>query len=158
MTRRSLLGMLVLGASMVGASVVAIPAFLMSLSPVFQSRRQSLWRSVGRLEDYAIGAMHEGAIAGDRKTWPHSFREQAVFIWRRTEADLVVFSRSCTDLGCPLDYDHGSACFFCACHGGVFAQDGGRLAGPPNKPMHRYVHRVRDGMLEIDVTSLPPAV
>ena len=30
------------------------------------------------------------------------------------------------------------------------------MAGPPNKPLYRYANRVRDGVLEIDLFSLPP--
>jgi menaquinol-cytochrome c reductase iron-sulfur subunit len=156
MNRRSLLGLLVAGAGAIVAGVVGIPALLTGLSPALQPRRREAWRPVGRLDDFPVGAVREGVIPADGKAWPRTFRRQAVFVWRRSEADLVVFSRSCTDLGCPLDYEPGSACFFCPCHGGIFAQDGERLAGPPNGPMHRYAHRVRDGVLEIDVSSIPP--
>ena len=103
-----------------------------------------------------MGEVQQAYLSVDRAGWPRSFRRQAVFVWQRSESRFVVFSRSCTDLGCPLDYDPGSTCFFCPCHGGIFGQDGERLAGPPNRPMYRYAHRVRDGVLEIDVSSIPP--
>jgi menaquinol-cytochrome c reductase iron-sulfur subunit len=156
-TRRTFFGQLVAGASLLVAGIVGIPALLTGLSPALQSRRRETWRPVGRLDEFPIGAVHQGVIPADRDVWPRSFGQQAVFVWRRSEANLVVFSRSCTDLGCPLDYDRGSACFFCPCHGGIFAQDGERMAGPPNGPMHRYVHRIRAEVLEIDVSSIPPA-
>jgi Rieske Fe-S protein len=155
MTRRSFFGLLVAGASLLVAGVVAVPALLLGLSPALRRRRQEIWRPVGRLDDFPVAAVQEGVISREAKSWPRSFRQQAVFVWRRTESDLVVFSRSCTDLGCPLDYDQGSACFFCPCHGGIFAPDGQRLAGPPNGSMFRYAHRVRDGVLEVDVSSIP---
>ena len=158
MRRRTFFGLLVTGAGALVAGVVGVPALLAGLSPALQPRRREAWRPVGRLNDFPTGAVHEGEIAADRKTWPRSFRNRAVFVWRRSADDLVVFSRSCTDLGCPLDYDPGSTCFFCPCHGGIFAQNGERLAGPPNGPMYRYAHRLRDGVIEIDVTSLPPGV
>jgi menaquinol-cytochrome c reductase iron-sulfur subunit len=156
MNRRSFFGLFVTGGAVLAAGMVGIPALLTGLSPALQGRRHPVWRPVGRLEDFAVGAVYQGLIPADRQGWPRSLGRQAVFVWRRSEAEMVVFSRSCTDLGCPLDYDAGSACFFCPCHGGIFAQDGQRLAGPPNRPMHRYVHRLRDGVIEIDVTSLPP--
>jgi menaquinol-cytochrome c reductase iron-sulfur subunit len=156
MTRRIFFGLLVTGGAVLVAGVVGIPAFLSGLSPALQSRRREAWRSVGRLSDFPSGAVSVGVIPADRDVWPRSLPRQAIFVWRRSEADLVVFARSCTDLGCPLDYDPGSTCFFCPCHGGIFAQDGERLAGPPNGPMIRYAHRVHDGNLEIDVSSIPP--
>jgi menaquinol-cytochrome c reductase iron-sulfur subunit len=155
MTRRSFFGLLISGVTAVVASIVGIPALLSGLSPALQPRRRETWRSVGRLNDFPIGAVQEGVIVPDPKAWPRTLRRQAVFVWRRSEAECIVFSRSCTDLGCPLHYDRGSACFFCPCHGGIFAQNGERLAGPSNGPMFRYAHRIRDGVVEIDLTSIP---
>lgn len=158
MSRRSFLGLFVAGGSLLVASVVAVPAVLMGLSPALRPRRPEAWRAIGRVDDFPIGEVHEHVIPRDGKDWPRSFPQRPVFVWRRSETELVVFSRSCTDMGCPLNYDRGSACFFCPCHGGIFAQDGQRLAGPPNGPMFRYAHRVRDGVIEIDVTSVPRGV
>jgi menaquinol-cytochrome c reductase iron-sulfur subunit len=155
MTRRSLFGLLVSGGAMVIASVIAIPALLFGLSPAMQLRRRETWRPVGLLSDFPLGSVQVGEVTGDLKVWPRSFRRQAVFVSRRSDTELSVFSRSCTDLGCPLAYDPGSTCFFCPCHGGIFTQDGARLAGPPNGPMYRYAHRIRDGVLEIDISSVP---
>jgi menaquinol-cytochrome c reductase iron-sulfur subunit len=107
------------------------------------------------VHEFPVEAVAEAVLPRDAEAWPRPLEEQAVFVWRRSEADVVVFSRSCTDLGCPLDYDRGSTCFYCPCHGGVFTQDGQRLTGPPNAPMYRYSHRVRDGVLEIDLSSIP---
>jgi menaquinol-cytochrome c reductase iron-sulfur subunit len=68
----------------------------------------------------------------------------------------VVFSRNCTDASCPVVFDAGSDCFLCPCHGGVFSKDGTPLHGPPPRPLWRYAARVRAGVLEIDLNSLPP--
>ena len=156
MTRRFLLELVVTGAGMLVAGVVAIPTLLTGLSPAIKPRRREIWRPIGPLADIPIGLVQEKAIPTDRNAWPRSLKRHALFVRRRSETDLVILSRSCTDLGCPLDYDPGSSCFFCPCHGGIFAQDGERLAGPPNRPMHRYAHRIRDDVLEIDISSIPP--
>jgi menaquinol-cytochrome c reductase iron-sulfur subunit len=157
MTRRSVLGILVGAATLVAGGIVGIPALLAGLSPVFWVPQKKVWQPVGQLNEFPIGAVSDSTMLTQRETWPRSFRRRAVFVWRRNEAEVVVFSRSCTDLGCPLTYDRGSACFLCPCHGGIFRQDGERLGGPPGKPMHRYVYRIRDGVLEIDLASIPPA-
>jgi menaquinol-cytochrome c reductase iron-sulfur subunit len=149
--------MLVTAGSLVAGGIVGIPALLAGLSPIFRASQRSSWRPLGQIHEFPIGAVSDGELLGRRDTWPRTFSRAAVFVWRRSEPEIVVFSRSCTDLGCPLTYDRGSTCFLCPCHGGIFRQDGERLAGPPGKPMHRYAHRVRDGALEIDVNSVPPA-
>jgi len=158
MTRRFFTGLIVAGGSAVLAGIVGVPAFILGLSPVLQRGRGERWRHVGKLEEFPLGKVQQSPFPADRTDWPRPAPGQAVFVWRRTQDSVVVFSQSCTDLGCPLNYDPGSACFFCPCHGGIFAQDGDRLAGPTNKSMYRFTHRIRDGVLEIDVASLPPGV
>lgn len=143
---------------MILAGIVGVPTFILGLSPLLQRRRQQRWRRVGQLDEFPLGAIQQAHLAVDRMAWPRTFPDQAVFVWRETQDSVVVFSRSCTDLGCPLNYDPGSTCFFCPCHGGIFAQNGERLAGPTNRSMYRFAHRIRDGVLEIDMGSLPPGV
>lgn len=155
MNRRLFSGLLVTVGATVVAGIVGIPALLASFSPAFQRRRPEEWRPIGHLEDFPIGEVRQWQISRDGNAWPRSFREQAVFVWRSSATDCVVFSRTCTDLGCPLQYDSGSTCFFCPCHGGVFAQNGERLGGPPDRPMYRYAHRIRAGLVEIDLASIP---
>ena len=150
--------MLVAGGSAILAGIVGIPALVLGLSPILQHRLQGRWRRVGRLDEFPVGRVQPAQLVADRTDWPRSLPRQAVFVWRQSADSVVVFSRSCTDLGCPLDYDPGSACFFCPCHGGIFAQDGHRLAGPTDRPMYRYAHRISEGVLEIDLASLPPGV
>ncbi len=137
------------------AAVIAIPALVMGLSPTFPARRREKWRAVGPVRDFEdVVVLRQ--VETDPQVWPRSFRKQAVFVCLQSE-QLRVLSRTCTDLGCPLTFDPGSTCFYCPCHGGIFAGDGSRLAGPPNGPMHQYAHRVRDGVLEIDLSSVPPS-
>jgi len=158
MKRRTLLNLFVAGGGMLVSGIVAIPALLTGLSPALQPSRRESWRPIGPLNEVPIGTVQDGAIVAEPDSWPRTLPGKSVFIWRPSAEELVVFSRSCTDLGCPLDHEAGSGCYFCPCHGGIFAPDGERLAGPPNRPMDRYAHRVRDGVLEIDVSSLPPGV
>jgi menaquinol-cytochrome c reductase iron-sulfur subunit len=91
-----------------------------------------------------------------RGDWARSLGEKGVFVWRASEEEVVVFSRNCTDLSCPVTWDPGSNWFYCPCHGGIFAQDGTNVAGPPTRPLYRYANRVQNGVLEIDLLSLPP--
>lgn len=157
MTRRRFAELLAAACSLFIAGAVGIPALVAGLSPALRARRGESWQPIGRVDGFPTGAVRQAIIKVNRTAWPRSFGPEAVFVWRSSESDLVVFSRSCTDLGCPLNYDPRSACFFCPCHGGIFSQDGKRLAGPPKGPMYRYAHRVRNEVLEIDTSSIPPA-
>jgi menaquinol-cytochrome c reductase iron-sulfur subunit len=155
MTRRTALKWAIHSAGFVGAAVVAIPSLLTGLSPALRGRGP-LWRSIGALEGFPVGTTRKALVDRFTDSWPAPVTPQAVYVWRVSAEEVVVFSRSCTDLGCPVTHDPGSGVFFCPCHGGIFAQDGERMAGPPPRPLYRYATRVRDGVVEIDLRSAPP--
>jgi menaquinol-cytochrome c reductase iron-sulfur subunit len=157
MFRRSFFGLLVTTGGAIAAGIIAIPAAITGLSPILRPHRRNAWRAVGRLDSFPIGSVQTTKVAGGQR-WPRPLPAEAVFVWRPTSDDLVVFSRRCTDLACPLQHDAGSGCFFCPCHGGIFSQSGEVMAGPPDRPMDRYASRVREGIVEIDLASLPPGV
>jgi menaquinol-cytochrome c reductase iron-sulfur subunit len=141
---------------MITAGVLGAAGIAAALSPVLKGRRRETWREVGPLDDFPAGRMSEATVAAPRDRWAQRYLARGVYVWRPEEGEIVVFSGNCTDLSCPLHFDQGSECFFCPCHGGIFARDGQRMAGPPNRPLYRFANRLRDGVLEVDLDSLPP--
>lgn len=160
MVRRDLLKKLFsIGSEAAVAGVIGVPAVISLLSPILKRRTAPRWRPLGKVEGFPVGKITKAVMNPSRGDWAGSIREQAVYVWRKRGDEFVVFSRSCTDVGCPVNYDDGSRCFFCPCHGGIFAQGGEPMAGPPPRPLYRYATRVRDGdILEIDLRSVPPMV
>lgn len=156
MDRRRLLARLVGAGGSVIAAIVAVPAILSAFSPSLQRRNKEAWRDVGDLADFDTDQVQPAIVRVGREDWSRTLEEKTVYVWRREGEDPVVFSRNCTDLSCPVHFDPGSECFFCPCHGGIFAKDGTPMAGPPRVPLYRYATRVREGRLEIDLRSLPP--
>lgn len=155
MTRRELLKRLIQAGGAAYAAVLALPALIYTLAPL-GDRRQALWRAVGTLTAFPVGGVQQAAVPLPHPEWAKGTLEQGVYVWRPSATELVVFSRSCTDLGCPLGWDPGGEVYLCPCHGGIFAKDGARMAGPPKHPMYRYLTRIRGGQLEIDLRSVPP--
>lgn len=156
MNRRTLLGLVVQASGVAAAGVVGVPAVITAFSPMIKARQGQVWRRVAALDGFPVGEVTEGLIDPTRETWPPAVSPQAVYVWRPSADEVIVFSRSCTDLGCPVNYDSGSKCFLCPCHGGIFDQNGERMAGPPYRPLYRYDVRIRDGVIEVDLNSLPP--
>lgn len=154
--RRKMLTVLLGAGGAFWGGVVGIPALLAAFTPAFRSERGPLWRTLGRLDDFTIGAVEQAVFRVRRGGWGKPLDEKSVYVWRQSEDEAVVYSRNCTDLSCPVTYDGGSECFFCPCHGGIFAKDGTPMAGPPPRPLYRYDARVRAGRLELDANSLPP--
>ncbi len=135
--------------------LVVLPTVLSALSPLRSRSRASRWRSAGRLEEFEVGRVQPAVVDIQRRDWSRSLDSKTVFVYRRSLEEVVVYSRSCTDLSCPLVFDSGSECFFCPCHGAIFGKEGMPMKGPPSEPLFRYEARVRDGELEIDLSSLP---
>lgn len=159
MERRTMMKWMVRAIGLAAAAMIGIPALVASFSPAWMSRpRKKVWRSIGFLEEFPVGEMRKIIVALPEEKWGNALREKAVYAWRPSAGEMVVYSRNCTDLGCPLTFDPGSQCFFCPCHGGIFDKNGERLAGPPSRPMYRFAVRSDNDEVEIDLESVPPMV
>jgi menaquinol-cytochrome c reductase iron-sulfur subunit len=155
MDRRTLMkwGLRTIGAATAG--MMGVPVAVTLLAPA-RRPREPLWRPVGPLDGFSPGSVTPAVVEVPQPGWTGAVERKAVYVWRPVDQEVVVFSRSCTDLGCPVRFDPGSQWFFCPCHGGIFGTDGSVRAGPPNRPLDRFAHRVVGGRLEIDLRSLSP--
>lgn len=156
MERRRFLKALVAAGSTLAAGLVGLPALLTGLSPAVRRRRERAWSPVGRLDAFSPGSVTRAATPLPSDDFRTGLSARGVYVWRPSAEEVVVFSRTCTDLGCPVVWDAGSEWFFCPCHGGIFSKDGERQAGPPKRGLHRFDTRVRAGVVEIDLASVPP--
>src|SRR5690606_1998296 len=123
------------------AAVVGVPLLALAGGPVLRRGRAALWVSLGPLADFAVGGVQRVHVS--LPTAARALSPLAVYLWRPSADEVVVFSRECTDLRCPVTWDAGSGWFFCPCHGGIFATDGTPRAGPPSRPLDRYAVRIR---------------
>jgi menaquinol-cytochrome c reductase iron-sulfur subunit len=158
MERRTALKWIMHSIGGISAAIVAIPSAVTLLSPALRRQKEEVWRSVGSTADFPVGQTVPAAVKAHQEEGAELLRRKGVYVWQETPGGFVVFSRSCTDLGCPVNWDPGSEVFFCPCHGGIFAKDGERMAGPPKRALYRYNSRIRNNELEIDLRSVPPMV
>ena len=157
MKRRKLFEISLYGLGVSIAGIVAVPAVLSALSPGWKRSEQSSWRPLGSIEGFPEGEITLTSVNINRGDWSSHLSTKSVYVWRRKDEDVIVYSRNCTDLSCPIRFDKGSECFFCPCHGGIFSKSGEVMAGPPKSPLMKYKTRMtQDGVLEIDLRSLPP--
>lgn len=143
------------GGLLIGA-ILAIPAAITAIAPGLLDRRKESWRPVAALDSFAPGETTRAIVEIERNDWSRSLRKQLIYVRREPSDEVIVFSRNCTDLSCPITWDGGSRTFLCPCHGGIFSREGTPMAGPPKRPLYRFNNRVRDGILEVDVLSVPP--
>jgi menaquinol-cytochrome c reductase iron-sulfur subunit len=155
-SRRKVMKWVVLGISAATGGALGVPALLSTLSPTIKQDPKERWRALGQINSFPpekiVSAKVETRL---EKDFMHLALPKDVYVWRRSDGDIIVYSRRCTDLGCPVKFDAGSECFFCPCHGGIFSKEGAVMAGPPKGPLYRYNTRIIDGFLEIDLSSVP---
>lgn len=84
-----------------------------------------------------------------RDGWKQSRTRRALWVRRDGDGDgrLTVLSPLCPHLGCPINWHTDTGRFDCPCHGGTFAADGRRVAGPPPRSMDPLEFEVRAGRL-----------
>lgn len=61
---------------------------------------------------------------------------------RTAEGELRAFSATCTHLECTVQYRADLRRIWCACHDGQFDLNGTNVAGPPPRPLEKYVVNV----------------
>lgn len=163
MRRRTALKVLVGGMGLTGAGAVAGPAIVTAIAPAWR-RGAPTWRRLGAVGDFDSGSVALASVERTDEEQAAGLLDRGVYVWRRSGGtggdgeEFVVFSRACTDLSCPITHDPGSGWYFCPCHGGIFDEEGNPRAGPPSRPLYRYDTRLREGVLEIDLRSVPAHV
>ncbi len=152
-SRRRFLHRLSFALGSIMAAIMGIPsaAYLLGLR-----RSSSEWRTVGKIEDFKVGATVSVAFMDPSPLpWAGVTARTAAWLRRTGPADFIAFSITCTHLGCPVRWLPEADLFMCPCHGGVFYNDGRVASGPPPRPLSRYPVRVRDGVVEILASPLP---
>lgn len=65
---------------------------------------------------------------------------------RKEDGSFVAYSRRCTHLSCPVDYQPEKNRLYCPCHNGAFSVENGRvLQGPPPHPLPQIKLEILDG-------------
>jgi cytochrome b6-f complex iron-sulfur subunit len=56
-------------------------------------------------------------------------------ILHRQDKGYIALSRTCTHLGCLVDYNKNKQKLICPCHAGIYDLEGNIVSGPPPKPL-----------------------
>jgi cytochrome b6-f complex iron-sulfur subunit len=70
------------------------------------------------------------------------YRNTPAIIINRPDKGFIVFSRTCTHLGCLVEYHHAQQRMVCPCHAGNFDLEGNVLSGPPPKSLTAIPFRI----------------
>ena len=81
--------------------------------------------------------------------WEKSTTSYGVFVYRKSETDVVAFSNVCTHLSCHVNWDANQKEYICPCHDGHFDVNGKVVAGPPPRPLDTFQTKVDGDTLSI---------
>ncbi|MCW5943042.1 MAG: Rieske (2Fe-2S) protein [Fimbriimonadaceae bacterium] len=109
----------------------------------------ALWTAVSRRER-RFEPLRLGTVAALTKKGSHEFQyprpHDLCLLIARNDGSFVAFSRRCTHLSCPVEYQPQRDRLYCPCHNGAFsARDGSVLQGPPPHPLPQIMIDVRGG-------------
>lgn len=154
MFRRGLLAGL---ATVLGGAIVAglggLGALFARATSRWPTRTARKWAVLCKLSDVQDGTPLETSFAFDRvEGWYRERIKRLVYVTKDSQGAPVVFSRTCTHLGCPVKWKAQSKTFACACHGGVFAADGSVAKAPPDRPLVRLSCRMAGELVEVEET------
>ena len=131
-------------------AVVGLPAIAYLIDPALKTGSTDAWIPLGKFESYEIGKSVLSTFTRSKVNgWEKSVNSYGVFVLRKSETEVIVFSNVCTHLSCRVNWNADKQQYICPCHDGRFGIDGKVVSGPPPRPLDVYETKVEAGILSI---------
>lgn len=138
---------------LIGA-LIGIPSVAYLFSPGLQTRKDSDTIDLGPLENYPIGVPTRFNFTRTKVNgWERTSVNYGLFVLRKREGEVRVFSDICTHLGCRVNWRPDVQHYISPCHDGHFDIMGKNVSGPPPRPLDEFNTRIENGNLFV---TLPP--
>ena len=138
---------------LIGA-LIGIPSIVYLLSPSLQSEEDTGSIDLGPLENYPIGVPARFEFTRTKVNgWERTSLNYGLFVVRKNESDVRVFSDICTHLGCRVSWHPDVQHYISPCHDGHFDIMGQNVSGPPPRPLDEFITKIENGNLSV---ALPP--
>lgn len=138
---------------LIGA-LIGIPSLIYLLSPSLQAEEDSDSIDIGPLENYPVGLPTRFDFTRTRVNgWERTSVNYGLYVLRKNENEVRVFSDICTHLGCRVNWHPDLQHYISPCHDGHFDIVGNVISGPPPRPLDEFVTTIENGNLFV---LLPP--
>ncbi|GER78822.1 MAG: ubiquinol-cytochrome c reductase iron-sulfur subunit [Chloroflexi bacterium] len=139
---------------LIGA-VIGMPSVAYLLSPSLRAEEDSASIDLGPLEKYPIGVPTRFEFTRTKVNgWERTTTNYGMYVVRRSESEVRVFSDICTHLGCRVTWHPDQEHYVSPCHDGHFDIEGSVISGPPPRPLDEFVTEIEDGNLLIHLPAL----
>ena len=135
-------------------TVIAIPSIAYLLSPAMKEEEDTASIDLGPLEKYPVGIPTRFETTRTRVNgWERTATNYGLFVVRKSESEVRVFSDICTHLGCRVSWHADQEHYISPCHDGHFDKMGDVVSGPPPRPLDEYVTRIENGNLFVTLPA-----
>lgn len=139
---------------LIGA-VIAIPSIGFLLSPALRAEEDTDTIDLGLLEKYPVGVPTRFEFTRTRVNgWERTGTNYGLFVFRKSEGEVRVFSDICTHLGCRVTWHDDQKHYISPCHDGHFDIVGNVVSGPPPRPLDEYVTKIENGNLFVQLPAI----
>jgi Rieske Fe-S protein len=139
---------------LIGA-VIVIPSIGFLLSPALRAEEVSDEIDLGPLEGYRVGVPTRFEFTRTHVNgWERTGTSYGLYVFRKSESEVRVFSDICTHLGCRVTWHGDQKHYISPCHDGHFDVVGNVVSGPPPRPLDEYMTRIESGNLFIQLPAV----
>lgn len=133
---------------LIGA-LIGIPSVAYLLSPAVKAGAEdSSLIALGSLENYPIGVPTRFDFTLTKVNgWERTATNYGLYVVRKNESEVRVFSDVCTHLGCRVSWYADQEHYISPCHNGHFDIVGNVVSGPPPRPLDEFVTKIEEGNL-----------
>lgn len=138
---------------LIGA-LIGIPSVVYLLSPSLQAQEATDLIDLGPLENYLVGIPTRVDFTLTKVNgWERTATNYGLYVVRKSESEVRVFSDICTHLGCRVTWHSDQEHYISPCHDGHFDILGKNISGPPPRPLDEFITKIENGNLSV---TLPP--
>jgi menaquinol-cytochrome c reductase iron-sulfur subunit len=137
-------------------TLISIPSVAYLLSPAVKAGGESSEViTLGPLENYPIGIPTRFDFTQTKVNgWERTATNYGLYVIRRSENEVWVFSDVCTHLGCRVTWYEDQKHYISPCHDGHFDIMGNVVSGPPPRPLDEFLTKIEGGELFVQLPSI----
>ena len=148
-SRRKFLGYAIGGVAGVVAIGYAVPLANYLIRPALV-KAEDTWSKTGSISELAVDeplTMTFNAV--EKVGWQEKTVERDVWVVKKPDGSVVVFSPVCPHLGCGYRWDDAARHFACPCHASIYDINGRVLSGPTPRGLDTLPSKVEEGALDV---------